>query len=95
MDDGVLTAEEIATLRQLARNLGYEPQALLRHYFRSQCDGLLRGMFLTAVADGRIAGDEWARLVETAGQLGLSQRELLETIQHQAESGSSSKRSPT
>jgi len=85
MDDGVLTADEIANLRRLARNLGYEPQALMRHYFRSQCDGLLRGMFLTAVADGRIAGDEWARLVETAGQLGLTQRELLETIQHQAE----------
>lgn len=85
MDDGVLTDGEIASLRKLATNLGYEPNLLMRHYFRSQCEGLLRGMFLTAIADGRIAADEWARLVSTAGQLGVSQPELLETIQNQAE----------
>jgi hypothetical protein len=57
----------------------------IREYFATECEGLLRGLFLTSIADGRIVADEWSRLVDTAQKLGLTRAELLEAIQQQAE----------
>jgi hypothetical protein len=46
LSDGQLTTDEVQTLHSIAHQLGYELGALLRHYFRDQSAGLLRGMFI-------------------------------------------------
>jgi tellurite resistance protein len=85
IDDGVLDENETASLHRFAANLDFPLGQLMRLYFVSECDGLLRGLFLTAIEDGRLARDEWARLTSTVERLGLRQAGLLIAIQKQAE----------
>lgn len=85
IDDGVLSDDEVRELERLSASLGCPLGTLMRTYFEAECDGLLRGLFMTAIADGRIGTEEWTRLVNTTGKLGLRRDELLAAIQQPAQ----------
>ena len=85
MEDGILDDREEARLREIAASIGLSLPQFAAHFFRSECEAFLRGIFLACVADSHISQSEWDHLLSTTRKLGISRDELLRTIQPQAE----------
>ncbi|HTL29133.1 MAG TPA: hypothetical protein VL282_07930, partial [Tepidisphaeraceae bacterium] len=85
LEDGVLTDNEVAGLRDMANQFGWEIGPLMRHCLSNESGDVLRRLFLTAIEKGRLIEPEWSRLVRTTESLGLTKSELLKAIQLQAE----------
>ncbi len=85
MDDGVLSDDEFKHLEHIALTVGMTASALASEYFRSQGEGFVRAMFLSAIEDGELRSQEWSSFVKTARRLGLSDSSTIELIHSPAQ----------
>ncbi|MDM8008717.1 MAG: HNH endonuclease signature motif containing protein [Phycisphaerae bacterium] len=83
--DGTVSEEEARELDRIAVCFDTTVRDLVRTCFRQVGEAFFRGLFATAVQDGRLTEDEWDRLLLTADRLGLGREELLACLQPMAE----------
>lgn len=84
MADGVLDADDQERLEKISKTIGMSMSSFAGVFFQAEGERFLRGMFLEAVADNHLMTEEWAALLSSADRLGISHREFLEAIRHQA-----------
>lgn len=84
MADGVLDADDERRLQKISATIGMSMSSFAGVFFQAEGERFLRGMFLEAVADNHLLTEEWAALLSSADRLGISHREFLEAIRHQA-----------
>lgn len=85
MVDGVVDPSEEIVLSQIASSAGCTVAEFTRTFFRNECEGFLRGIFLACVADGELSAAEWNHLMQTTAKLGITHDEFLQAIHPQAQ----------
>ncbi|ASV73292.1 hypothetical protein THTE_0690 [Thermogutta terrifontis] len=85
MEDGILSPEEEARLARIAHSVGYALPQFARMFFRDYAEAFLRGLFMAAVADGRLSPAEWENLLRITQKFGLTKQELQQAIQLSAQ----------
>lgn len=85
MHDGRIDEAERRMLDQVATGMGVTVPELMQRYLREQSEAFLRGVFATVVEDGRLLQDEWARLLATTENLGLTGQQMLAAVAPQAQ----------
>ncbi|TWT34772.1 HNH endonuclease [Blastopirellula retiformator] len=84
MADGVLDKDDQRRLQQISDTIGMPMSTFAGVFFQAEGEKFLRGMFLEAIADNHLMTEEWASLLNSADQLGISHQEFLQAIRYQA-----------
>jgi len=85
MEDGILDLDEEARLSRIAGSAGYTLPQFGRLFFQHHAEAFLRGVFMAAVADGYLSGEEWENLLCLTQKFGLTKEELQQAIQSPAQ----------
>jgi tellurite resistance protein len=84
IEDGHVDEHETKRLESICEWIGIPVGGMIRRFFLEEGEGFLRGVFLSSIEDGNLIEEEWARLLECAGRLGLTNDELLASIESHA-----------